>query len=94
MGISYLEHWSIAGMAVMQIHAVRDRTMHHCIECHRLALMSVCAGVQLAKMTPFRSAVVMAYTAVSITILSLLQLKGGVITYVIVSLRYPAQHTP
>ncbi|KAL0050078.1 hypothetical protein WJX82_004015 [Trebouxia sp. C0006] len=42
------------------------------------------SGVQLAKMTPFRSAVVMAYTAVSITILSLLQLKGGVITYVIV----------
>ena len=56
--------------------------------------VSVCAGVQLAKMTPFRSAVVMAYTAVSITILSLLQLKGGVITYVIVSMRDSAQHTP
>ena len=56
--------------------------------------VSVCAGVQLAKMTPFRSAVVMAYTAVSITILSLLQLKGGVITYVIVSMRNPACCTP
>lgn len=43
------------------------------------------AGVQLAKMTPFRSAVVMAYTALSVSILALLQFKGGVITYVIVS---------
>lgn len=56
--------------------------------------VSVCAGVQLAKMTPFRSAVVMAYTAVSITILSLLQLKGGVITYVIVSVHNSASCTP
>ncbi len=54
------------------------------------SVVSVCVGVQLAKMTPFRSAVVMAYTAVSITVLSLLQLKGGVITYVIVSMRNPA----
>ncbi len=43
------------------------------------------AGVQLAKMTPFRSAVVMMFSALSIAILALLKLKGGVITYVIVS---------
>ena len=43
------------------------------------------AAVQLAKMTPCRSAIVMLYTALSISVLAILQLKGGVITYAIVS---------
>ncbi|DBA79742.1 hypothetical protein WJX77_004526 [Trebouxia sp. C0004] len=40
-------------------------------------------GAQIAKMTPFRSYVVTLMTALSLTIMSLLQFKGGTITYVL-----------
>lgn len=43
------------------------------------------AGVQIAKLTPFRSYVVTLMTALSLTIMSLLKFKGGTITYVVVS---------
>lgn len=43
------------------------------------------AGAQIAKLTPFRSFVVILMTALSLTIMALLKFKGGTITYVIVS---------
>ncbi len=43
------------------------------------------AGVCLAKMTPFRSYIVVASVAGAVAILGTFQMKGGVITYVIVS---------
>ena len=46
------------------------------------------AATQIAKMTPFRSFCVMSVTALTLTIMALLQLKGGTITYVIVSLLF------
>ncbi len=45
----------------------------------------VVAGVCLAKMTPFRSYIVVASVAGAVAILGTFQMKGGVITYVIVS---------
>ena len=47
------------------------------------------AATQIAKMTPFRSFCVMVVTALTLTIMALLQLRGGTITYVIVSLSLP-----
>lgn len=47
------------------------------------------AGVQIAKLTPFRSYVVTLMTALSLTIMSLLKFKGGTITYAVVSLSAP-----
>ena len=46
------------------------------------------AATQIAKMTPFRSFCVVVVTALTLTIMALLQLKGGTITYVIVSLSF------
>lgn len=43
------------------------------------------AGVQLAKMTPFRSYVVMMYTAGSLSVFSTMNQKQDTMTYVLVS---------
>ena len=43
------------------------------------------AGVLLAKMTPFRSCSVVLTTALTICVLGELQIKGGVLTYAVVS---------
>ena len=42
-------------------------------------------GVQIAKLSPFRSFVVLLMTALTLTIMAMLQFRGGTITYVIVS---------
>lgn len=47
--------------------------------------MHVCTGVQLAKLTPFRSFVVTTIAALTLTIMAILQFRGGAVTYVIVS---------
>lgn len=44
------------------------------------------AAIRIAKMTPFRSFCVMVVTALMLIIMTLLQLKGSTITYVVVSL--------
>ena len=47
---------------------------------------SACTGVCMAKMTPFRSYMVTVTAAAETAILGTLQMKGGVITYIMVRL--------
>ena len=44
-----------------------------------------CAGVQLVKMTPFRSSAATFYCLEAVAILSAADFKGGVISYAVVS---------
>ena len=45
---------------------------------------SACTGVGMAKMTPFRSYIVTSTVAAETALLGTVQLKGGVITYIMV----------
>ena len=54
----------------------------------------VTAGVLLAKMTPFRSCLVIVNTALAIAILGEVRVRGGVTTYAIVRPFLPCLHTP
>ena len=49
------------------------------------------AGVQIAKLSPFRSYVVILMMALSLTIMAILQFRGGTAVYVIVSLTHHPQ---